>query len=99
MELKVSQAAADDLESIWLYTIEHWSMEQADRYVNLILDGFDLIVNNPKDGRDFGHVRKGYFAANAGSHVIFYRTNEAVGEIEVVRVMHDRMDIENRLQP
>ncbi|MGV9013354.1 MAG: type II toxin-antitoxin system RelE/ParE family toxin [Flavobacteriales bacterium] len=99
MKLKVSQAAADDLESIWLYTIEHWSMEQADRYLNLILDGFDLIVSDPKVGRDLSHVRKGYFAANAASHVIFYRTDKAAGEIEVVRVLHERMDIENRLQP
>ena len=99
MKLKVSNAAADDLEGIWLYTMEHWSMEQADRYVNLILDRFGRIMSDPKDGRDFSHVRKGYFAANAGSHVIFYRTNEAAGEIEVVRVLHERMDIENRLKP
>lgn len=99
MRLKVSQAAADDLEGIWLYTIEHWSLEQADRYLNLILDGFDLILNDPKSGRDFSHVRKSYFAANVGSHLVFYRIDEAADELEVVRVLHERMDIENRLQP
>ena len=99
MRLKVSQAAADDLEGIWLYTIEHWSLEQADRYLNLILDGFDLIMNDPMGGRDFSHVRKGYFGTNAGSHLVFYRINETVNEVEVIRVLHKRMDIEKRLQP
>ena len=99
MRLKVSQAAADDLEGIWLYTIEHWSLEQADRYLNLILDGFDLIMNDPMGGRDFSHVRKGYFGTNAGSHLVFYLIDEATDEVELVRVLHERMDIENRLQP
>lgn len=99
MRMKVSQEATDDLEGIWLYTIEHWSLEQADRYVNLILDGFDLILNDPKNGRDFSHIRKGYFGANAGSHLVFYRIDEAADELEVIRVLHERMDIQSRLQP
>jgi toxin ParE1/3/4 len=97
MKLKVSRAAADDLEGIWLYTVEHWSVEQADRYLNLLLDGFELVRNDPKRGRDFAHVRKGYWCLNVGAHLVFYRVNEADRAVEVVRVLHERMDIENRL--
>ena len=77
MNLKVGQAAADDLESIWLYTVEHWPVEQADRYVDLILDAFDLILRDPRAGKDFGHVREGYIGLKVGSHLVFYRVNEA----------------------
>lgn len=99
MKLKVSKAAADDLEGIWLYTLEHWSAEQADRCVSMILETFDQILRDPRAGKDFGHVRSGYCGAKAGSHLIFYRVNQADQAVEIIRVLHGRMDLENRLTP
>ena len=40
MIYKISKEASNDLEKIWLYTIETWSAEQADRYLNLIFDAW-----------------------------------------------------------
>lgn len=99
MKLKVSQAAADDLEGIWSYTVDHWSVEQADRYVNLILDAFDNILQKPTTGKDFGHVREGYLGLKVGSHMIFYRLDHAANALEIIRVLHGRMDLENQLTP
>ncbi|WP_324556630.1 type II toxin-antitoxin system RelE/ParE family toxin [Agriterribacter sp.] len=31
------------------------------------------------------------------SHLIFYRLIEKQNEIEIIRILHQRMDIENRL--
>ncbi len=97
MKLNVRRAATDDLKSIWLYTAEHWSVEQADLYVNLILDGFDHVLRDPSAGKDFGHVREGYFGLKVGSHLIFYRQDGVATAIEIIRVLHGRMDIEERL--
>lgn len=97
MKLNVSQAATDDLEGIWLYTAEHWSMEQADRYVNLILDGFDHVGRDPSAGKDFRHVREGYFGMKVGSHLIFYRQDRTANTIEIIRVLHGRMNLDERL--
>lgn len=99
MKLKVSRAAADDLEGIWLYTVEHWSVEQADRYVSLILDAFDQLLRDPAAGKDYGHIRDGYLGMKAGSHLVFYKLNEADRTIEIIRVLHGRMDLGNRLSP
>lgn len=99
MKLKVSQAAADDLEGIWSYTVEHWSVEQADTYLNGILDAFDDIVHDPTIGKEFGHVREGYLGLKIGSHIVFYRLDRSVHAVEIVRVLHGRMDLENRLNP
>ncbi len=99
MKLRVSQAASDDLEGIWLYTVEHWSVEQADRYINLILDGFDHVLHDPSAGKNFGHVREGYFGLKVGSHLIFYRHDRPANTIEIIRVLHGRMDLEERLNP
>ncbi|MBL7939707.1 MAG: type II toxin-antitoxin system RelE/ParE family toxin [Flavobacteriales bacterium] len=99
MILKVSQAAADDLEGIWLYTVDRWSEEQADTYLNGILDVFDEIVHDPTIGKDFGQVREGYLGLKVGSHIVFYRLDHAANALEIIRVLHGRMDLENRLEP
>lgn len=96
MNHKISIEASVDLEKIWLYTLEKWSIEQADRYVNLIIDEIEYLCENPKSGSDFGHVRKGYFRSKVKSHFIFFRLNVKQNELEVIRILHQMMDIENQ---
>ena len=50
----ISKKAISDLEEIWLYTAEEWSIEQADRYYNLIFDEINFICKNPKTGKQNG---------------------------------------------
>ena len=91
----ISKRAISDLEEIWLYTVEKWSIEQADRYYNLIFDEISYICKNINAGKSMEHVRKGYKASKVKSHYIFYRVlNDTV---EIIRILHERMDIENRL--
>ncbi len=97
MKYKLSVKASEDIERIWLYTFEKWSLKQADRYINLIFDEIEYLSDNPNSGKDFSHVRKNYRCAKVKSHLIFYRLIEKQSEIEVIRVLHQRMDIENRL--
>ena len=52
MNYKISVKAAEDLENIWLYTFEHWSYEQADRYINLIIDEIEYLAQKPELGND-----------------------------------------------
>ena len=95
MKYKISSKAYDDIETIWLYTFENWSQEQADRYINLIFDEIEYLSKNPKSGKDFSHIRKNYRFAKVKSHLIFYRSAQTT--IEIIRVLHQQMDIENRL--
>ncbi|HLK28905.1 MAG TPA: type II toxin-antitoxin system RelE/ParE family toxin [Puia sp.] len=91
----ISKKAISDLEDIWLYTADKWSIEQADRYYNLIFDEISFICKNPKTGKEMEHVRKSYRAAKVKSHLIFYKIEN--NTIMIVRILHERMDIENRL--
>lgn len=91
----ISKKAIADLEEIWLYTGEKWSIQQADRYYNLIFEEINYIFRNSTTGKSMEHVRKGYRVSKVKSHLIFYRViNE---QIEVIRILHERMDIESRL--
>lgn len=97
MMYKISNEAQNDLENIWLYTFEKWSKQQADRYYNLLLDEIEYIAENPEVGKDYSYVRKDYLCTKVKSHFIFYKTNKKENSIEIIRVLHQQMDIESRL--
>ncbi len=86
----------DDINSIWIYTAENWSPEQSNRDYNLIFDEIEYVGENCDSARDFSHIRKGYRCSKVKSHLQFYRKTKD-DEIEVVRVLHERMDIQNPL--
>jgi toxin ParE1/3/4 len=91
----ISKKATADLEQIWLYTADKWSIDQADRYYLLIFDEIDYICKNPKSGRPMEWFRKGYRAVKVKFHLIFYRVEKET--VQIIRILHERMDIENRL--
>jgi len=97
MIFKISKEAKKDLEQIWLYTFENWSDEQADRYINLIFDEIEFIVQYPHSGIDYNAIRKGYFKSRVKSHFIFYKINSKENTIEIIRIMHQVMDIDKGL--
>lgn len=92
----INEKALDDINKIWIYTEENWSEEQADRYYNLIFDEIDYIVSNFEMARDFKNIRKNYKYSKVKSHYIFFKKTKA-NEIEIIRILHERMDIENQL--
>jgi toxin ParE1/3/4 len=90
----ITKKAVADLEEIWYYTVEKWFVEQADRYHNLIFDDIPYIHKNMNAGKSLEHIRKGYKASKVKSHLIFYRVSN--GTVEIIRVLHERMDVENK---
>jgi len=94
---RIREKAIEDLEKIWLYTYRKWSLEQADRYHNLIINEIEFIVKNFNLNRYAGHIRTDYRTSKVKSHLIFYKkTSDEI--IEIVRILHQNMDIENRLK-
>lgn len=98
MIYKISNEAAIDLEHIWLYTIETWSEEQANRYLNLIFDEIEYLTLQPQSGTDCTTIRKGYFRSRVKLHFIFYKLNTSKNELEIIRILHQQMDIEHHLE-
>lgn len=96
MKYKISNEAQNDLENIWLYTFETWSAKQADRYYDLILNEIEFIAENPDAGRDYSSVRKGYLRSKVKSHFIFHKINPKEKLVEIIRILHQQMDVENR---
>jgi toxin ParE1/3/4 len=93
----LSPAAQADLEDIWDYTCDRWGIDQADGYLRLIHGAVQRAATNPKIGRPCDDVRPGYLKLAVGSHTLYYRVDAAHDVITVVRVLHQRMDVEQQL--
>lgn len=92
----LTNKAKADLKKIGRYTQEHWGRDQRNQYLTMMDACFHQLAANPHIGKDCNEIRDGYRKFNAGSHVIFYRQT-LTDTIEIVRVLHGRMDIEVRL--
>jgi toxin ParE1/3/4 len=79
-----------DLENIWRYTFETWSLQQADDYQRQLVIAFSALAKGTRRSRNLQAVRPGYFSAVCNSHCIFYRKTET--GILIVRILHQRMD-------
>ncbi len=85
------ELAQDDLESIWLYTVEKWGVVQADAYLEALIQRFDWLAENSASGKSRDDIKQGYYCFPEGLHLVFYiRKNN---EIEIIGIPHQRMDI------
>jgi toxin ParE1/3/4 len=90
------QEAIDDLNKIWDYTFEKWSESQADKYYATIKFACKEIAENPELGREYTDISRNLLGLRSGKHIIFYHLISD-DEIEVIRILHERMDLKNRL--
>jgi toxin ParE1/3/4 len=93
---KLTNKAVEDLNQIWEYTIYKWSEQQADNYYNLLLDSCQNIADNPSLGRNYDGVKKELYGVKTNRHIIFYR-KPSEEYVEITRILHERMDLKNRL--
>jgi len=93
----LSNKAVEDLSKIWEYTFEVWSENQADKYYELLIDFCKKIAASPSIGKSYPEIGSNIIGFKASHHIIFYRINNPA-EIEVVRILHSRMDLKNRIQ-
>ena len=96
MAFYLTRKAKADLKDIARYTQKKWGMKQRDIYLNQIDEAFHDLSNDPDKGRNCEHIRQGYLKYRIGKHFIFYRMID-VNDVEIVRVLHERMDIETPL--
>ena len=92
-EYRLTPRAERDLEDIWRYTAEQWSVDQAEKYVDGLIDAMEVLAANPSHGRSAARIRPGYRRQNGGAHVIFFKPSD--NGILVVRILHQRMDFES----
>ncbi len=93
---KLTNKAVEDLSKIWNYTYEFWSEEQADAYYDSILSGCDEIARGLRKGKIYEEVSKKLLGSKVNRHIIFYRATDK-NYVEITRILHERMDLRERV--
>lgn len=95
-EFKLTNKAVEDLSKIWNNTFELWSENQADKYYEILISSCQEIADNPLLGKNYNGITQSLFGMKTNRHIIFYRTlNE--NYVEITRILHERMDLKNRM--
>lgn len=92
MSYRLSRRARRDLLQIWNY-IAVDSESSADRFIDMLIQHFQLLGRNPYIGRDRDELRAGYRSFPVGQYLIFYRIMSP--GVQIMHVMHSKRDIEN----
>ncbi len=91
----LSPRAKLDLGEIWDYTLSQWGIEQAEKYVRELWSVMEHVADDPTKSVDIGDVRGNYRKSRFGSHVFIFKVTR--DGIDVVRILHQRMDFERHL--
>jgi toxin ParE1/3/4 len=93
----LTKKAKADLKSIAAYTQRKWGKEQRKIYALQFDDAFHMLSETPEVGNKCDFIKQGYRKFPVTSHLVFYR-NISESEIEVVRILHKRMDAKTQFQ-
>jgi toxin ParE1/3/4 len=81
-----------DLKSIATYTQRKWGKSQRGIYLKQFDAVSHLLANSPDVGTKCDFIKLGYRKFPNMSHIIFYRSLNDT-QIEIVRILHKRMDV------
>jgi toxin ParE1/3/4 len=93
----LTNKAKADLKSLATYTQRKWAKNQRGIYLKQFDDTFHLLADTPDVETKSDFIKLGYRKFPNISHVIFYRTINDT-QIEIIRILHKRMDIEKNLK-
>jgi toxin ParE1/3/4 len=97
LSIKLSRYVQYDLEEIWLYTYTNWSMDQAHHYIDQLNESIAAISIEPSKGKLIVRKDLNFYYLKINSHLIFYQFN--MNEINIIRILHKKMDITKHLNP
>jgi toxin ParE1/3/4 len=97
MNLKFTNKAVNDLSDIWDYTLKNWSEKQAEKYYNLIIENCKKLGIQNKKVKDYNEIYPMLKGFKISKHLIFYLTKEDQ-TIEIIRILHEKMDYRDKLK-
>lgn len=94
--VKLSAAAAQDIEDILDRSIADFGVQQTETYYESLAHCLELLGENPELGNAADDIRTGYRRFPHESHIIFYTLEQS--DVFVVRILHKRMDAVRNIQ-
>lgn len=92
----LSPAAQADLGEIRDYSARRWGAAPAATFSAFVTPA--RLADGSRQGRSVDSIRPGYRKLAVASHILFYRVADT-GMIDVVRILHRKMDVAAQLPP
>ena len=89
---RLSEFAKNDLARIYRQGLLEFGEQQAEKYLNQLLDRFDEITAHPLAYPAIDDIRKGYRRSVVGPDSIYFRLNDGVVEIVAIVGRQDVAD-------
>lgn len=93
-KIRLSRKAIADLDSIWDYTVETWSEEQA-KQIYTTIQGLNSLPAFLE--KDYYVIKTGLLGFKFGHHIVFYKKHKD-GSILVDRILHEKMDYQRHVK-
>jgi toxin ParE1/3/4 len=103
--VRLTAAAANDFEHILDWTIEHFGESQALAYSETLSLAIESLIDGPSvaGAKQRDEILKGLYSLHVarrgrkGSHFVMFRVAATDDAIEVLRLLHDAMDLPRHL--
>lgn len=92
---RLTPKAIADLEAIWDYTAQQWSLEQAEEYHASLIRAIEGLASGNLVWQQASHIRPGYLKFQVHSHVVFFKISALY--LDVIRILHKSMDFSAHL--
>ncbi|UJP05242.1 MAG: type II toxin-antitoxin system RelE/ParE family toxin [Nitrosomonas sp.] len=92
----LTQKAKTDMRLIGRYVRKEFGKTQQKSYLSQLDIAFHNLANEPEIGHACNNICEGYYKYGVGKHLVFYR-HKGKNQIEIVRILHGRIDIELHL--
>jgi toxin ParE1/3/4 len=96
MKFRITEAAYQDLNDIWVYTFQEWSENQADKYFESIIQAIEFFSENKEKAKKLKNQKSEFYYFKALSHYVFFKYGN--DQIEVIRILHKMMDFPKNLE-
>jgi len=87
---RLTPAAQNDLEDIWLYTSQRWSAAQADHYTDILEDTLERLLFMPEMARERPEFDPPVRIHPSAEHLIIYRAEDS--HLAILRVLGAAQD-------
>ena len=99
--VRLTATAELDFQNIIVWTLEEFGVGQADIYADTLTSAITALIDGPtiagaRERREIGkglctlHVSR---RGRKGRHFVLFRVNSSARQIEVLRLLHDAMDL------
>jgi len=89
--IQFTNAARQDLKSIFSYSIRKWGAEKARYYSDQLRTHADKIAQGTAFSKAVPHKHRNLRQTTSGRHLIIFEQNDE--QVLLVRILHEAMDI------